>query len=198
MEQAIQERLDARQYREAFELLLEQFQGRVHRLAWSMLRDRALAEDTTQEIFIRIWKALPGYRRASSLSTWIYAIARNTCLSAIERRERERGERPLRLETGAWRLEVSASGFRPPASFEDCRDVYVMMARLPEHYRRVLTLFYLEEKSYHQVAEMLGLPMGTVKTQLHRARKQLAAAMQPGPRRGQTFAKEIMHALCRL
>lgn len=191
MEQAIQERLAARQYREAFELLLEQFQGRVHRLACSMLRDGALAEDTTQEIFIRIWKALPGYRRGSSLSTWIYAIARNTCLSAIERRERERGDRPLGLE-------AAASSFRPPASSEDGHDVYVMMARLPEHYRQALTLFYLEEKSYQQVAEMLGLPMGTVKTYLHRARKQLAAAMQPGPRRRQTFAKEMMHALCRL
>lgn len=63
-----------------------------------------------------------------------------------------------------------------------------MIARLPEKYRQVLLLFYFEEKSYEEVASMLNLPMGTVKTHLHRARKELAAALQSG-------GAEVSHGL---
>jgi RNA polymerase sigma-70 factor (ECF subfamily) len=171
MEREIHRRLEAQQYRQAFEVLLEQFQGRVFRLAWSMLRNQALAEETAQEIFIRVWKALPGYRARSSLSTWIYAIARNACLTALEARERERAL-DLRELMPADRFE-----HHEPADRQ--RDLERLLVGLPENYRQVLTLFYLEERSYEEVARMLGLPMGTVKTWLHRAKKQLAAAMRP-------------------
>jgi RNA polymerase sigma-70 factor (ECF subfamily) len=171
MEREIHRRLEAQQYREAFEVLFEQFQGRVFRLAWSMLRNQALAEETAQEIFIRIWKALPGYRARSSLSTWIYAIARNACLTALQARERERA---LDLHELA-----PAEPFEQHQPADRQRDLGTLLAGLPDNYRLVLTLFYLEERSYDQVARMLGLPMGTVKTWLHRAKKQLAAAMGP-------------------
>ena len=61
MEDDIRERLDARQYREAFELVVDRFQNKVFRLAISMVRDEALAQDLAQDIFLKIWKALPGY-----------------------------------------------------------------------------------------------------------------------------------------
>ena len=78
----IRARLDEKRYLEAFELVLSEYQNKVFRLAFSMLGNHALAEDTAQDIFIRIWKALAAYRRQASLSTWIYAIARNACLTA--------------------------------------------------------------------------------------------------------------------
>ena len=66
---------------QAFERLLYEYRDRVFRLACSLLGDEAAAEDAAQEIFLKIWKALPSFRGESSLSTWIYAIARNTCLT---------------------------------------------------------------------------------------------------------------------
>ena len=75
MEDDIRERLDARQYREAFELVVDRFQNKVFRLAISMVRDEALAQDLAQDIFMKIWKALPGYLGGASLSTWIYTSA---------------------------------------------------------------------------------------------------------------------------
>src|SRR5690606_27577226 len=83
----IRQRLRARQYREAFALLLPRYRDKVFRLIFSMLRDHALAEDTTQEVFLRIWRALPGFAGQSQLSTWIYAIARNGALSEIRKRK---------------------------------------------------------------------------------------------------------------
>ena len=81
MEQEIRACLDQKRYQEAFDLLLPEYQNKVFRLAYAMLGDAALAEDTAQEVFVRIWKALAGYRGQSLLSTWIYAITRNTCLT---------------------------------------------------------------------------------------------------------------------
>lgn len=83
MEQQIRACLDQKRYREAFDLLLPEYRNRVFRLAFAMLGDRAAAEDTAQDVFVRIWKALAGFRGQSSLSTWIYAITRNTCLTAL-------------------------------------------------------------------------------------------------------------------
>jgi len=151
-----------------FERLLDEYRDRVFRLACSLLTDPAAAEDATQEIFLKIWKALPDFRGESAISTWIYAIARNTCLT---RRRIAAGERTCPLE------EANATQIaQNPAPAPDS-DLRAAIERLPGKYRRVLVLFYLEDRSYQQVALAMGLPMGTVKTYLHRAKKELATLL---------------------
>jgi len=156
-----------------FEAVLAEYQHKVFRLCYAMLGDRAAAEETAQEVFVRIWKALPGYRGESSMSTWIYAIARNACLTAMKRRT---AGRAVSLEDPGVRAaaERRASGLPAP----DRRpDVLRLVGELPENYRQVVLLYHMEERSYEDVAAMLDLPLGTVKTWLHRARQQLAAAL---------------------
>src|SRR5579864_4303213 len=68
-----------------FEQLLKAYEGKVLRLCYAMLGNRALAEETAQEVFLRIWRALGAFRGEASLSTWVYAITRNTCLTALEK-----------------------------------------------------------------------------------------------------------------
>jgi RNA polymerase sigma-70 factor (ECF subfamily) len=165
MDDDLQELVGQSRYREAFELLLARYQNKVFRLAYSMLGNEALAEEAAQDIFVRVWKALPVYNGRASVSTWLYAISRNACLSAL-RKQAARRESPL------------AETAEPRSSDRVMQvDVSALLARLPEVYRRVLTLFYLEEKSYQEVAQMLDLPMGTVKTHLHRAKKEAAAML---------------------
>ncbi|MBI2929321.1 MAG: RNA polymerase sigma factor [Verrucomicrobia bacterium] len=172
MEDDIRQHLETQHYREAFELLVERFQDKVFRLAISMVRDETLAQDMTQDSLIRVWKGLPGYTGAASLSTWIYTITRNTCLTELKKRS----ARPTisfdapEMEGALDRLPA-APGPAPEAGAE--MDIQTMLRGLPEKYRQVITLFYLEQKSYEEVAAMLGLPMGTVKTYLHRAKKEL-------------------------
>jgi len=169
MEQEIRACLDQKRYQEAFDRLLPEFQNKVFRLAYAMLGDAALAEDMAQEVFIRIWKALPGFRGQSALSTWIYAIVRNTCLTALKKGAVKR-ESSLEEPNVARAAEEAGV---PPARHAEI-DVLRFLDQLPERHRQVLRLYYMEERSYEEVARLLEWPMGTVKTYLHRARKELA------------------------
>jgi len=168
-ESKIRETMDDVSGNRGFERVLEEYRDKVFRLACSLLADQAAAEDATQEVFLKIWKALPDFRGDSSVSTWIYAIARNTCLT----RRRTAADRRTYSLDEAHAAEIPSHD--PPAG-ADC-DLRDAIGRLPEKYRRVLTLFYLEDRSYQQVALAMALPMGTVKTYLHRAKKELAQVL---------------------
>lgn len=162
-------RLQAGDYRAAFELLLPRYRDRVFRLALSLLRQRTEAEDATQEIFLRLWRALPGYSGKASLSTWIYAISRNTCLSHLRKRRPQ-----VSLDDPDAQQDPAAAELAAPSADDSAvASVTRMLDSLPERYRQVVTLFYLEDKSCEQVAAALDLPVGTVKSLLHRARGRM-------------------------
>lgn len=170
VEEEILARMKAGRYEEALELILRGWRVKVFHLACALLDDRADAEEAAQEAFLRIWKGLPGFRGQSSLSTWIYAVTRNTCLSYRQTKRRPASlpldEEPVRAAVEAWHAA------RQPK--ESRMDLLRLLPQLPEQHRQVLTLYYLEGKSYDEVARMLQAPMGTVKTWLNRGRKELA------------------------
>jgi RNA polymerase sigma-70 factor, ECF subfamily len=174
MEQEIRACLDQKLYQKAFDLLLPKYQNKVFRLAYAMVGDVTRAEDIAQEVFIRIWKGLSGYRGQSTLSTWIYAITRNTCLTAMKTAGAKK-EVSMEEPGIARAVEAASSGDRPPRYAEI--DLAPLMEQLPEKQQQVLRLYYMEDKSYEEVARLLDWPMGTVKAYLHRARKQLAEAV---------------------
>jgi RNA polymerase sigma-70 factor (ECF subfamily) len=154
---------------EEFERIVREYQDRIFRLALSMLGDRAAAEEAAQDALLRVWKGLPGFRAESSLSTWIYSITRNTCLTALGRGR----YRTVSLDEPGARHEAenrAATGWFAATA----PDAAALLGRLPVKLRQVVTLFYMQEKSYDEVARMLDLPMGTVKSYLFRARKSLA------------------------
>ena len=155
----------------AFERLLAAYRGRVYRLAYSYVRMPADAEDLAQEAFVRLWRALPLYDGRASFSTWLYVIARNACLSALRRR----GARPTAsLDEDPVDATAPAGSASPVDLRMDCE---TLLERLDEPQRRIVRLFYLEERSYEQVAEMLDMPINTVRSHLHRARKRLTGLM---------------------
>ena len=164
--------LAAGRFHEAFERLFERFRDKVFRLTYSMLRDAAQAEDMSQETWVRIWKGLPGYHGQASLSTWIYTISRNTCLTELKRRAAHPTVSLQAPEMDGGLDRIPALQTAAPESGVDL-DVQALLGQLPEKYRQVITLFYLEGKQYEEVASMLGLPLGTVKTFLFRAKKEL-------------------------
>jgi RNA polymerase sigma-70 factor (ECF subfamily) len=173
MEKEIRAHLDQKRYAEAFDLLVPEYQNKIFRLAFAILGSAAAAEDAAQDVFVRIWKGLPGYRGQSSLSTWIYAITRNRCLTALKA---VGGNKEVSMdESGVARIvEMAGADFEP--SPRAGIDILRLVSELPEKHKQVLRLYYLEDKSYEEVSRLLALPMGTVKTCLHRARKQLAQA----------------------
>lgn len=168
------ERLRAGERDRAFEQLMERYEGKIFRLCCALLRDRQRAEDAAQESLVRIWKALERYDGRAALSTWIYAITRNRCLSAIER---ERSTESLRDSELAGRIEELPACEPEPAD-EPGELLRELVELLPERLRRVLVLYYFEERSTSEVATMLGCPEGTVKTHLFRARAALAEQLR--------------------
>jgi RNA polymerase sigma-70 factor, ECF subfamily len=162
-------RLRGGDYRAAFGLLLPRYRDRVFRLSLSMLRNRAEAEDVAQDIFLRLWRALPGYSGKASLSTWIYAISRNACLSQLRKRRPQ-----VSLDDPDAQLDPAIAALAAPSTEQPATDsVTQMLDSLPARYREVVTLFYMEDRSCEQTAAALGLPIGTVKALLHRARRRM-------------------------
>jgi len=154
-----------------FERIAAEYQDRIFRLALSVLGERGAAEEAAQDALLRIWKGLGGFRGESSLSTWIFSIARNACLTARGRRAAWAQMASLEDPAARRAAECQPAGSPSAAAM---RDAAGLLDRLPAKYRQVVALFYMQEKSYDEVAEMLGLPVGTVKTYLFRARQSLA------------------------
>jgi RNA polymerase sigma-70 factor, ECF subfamily len=163
----VEQLVRARKYDQALEQILQEYQGKVFRMALVILRDSGRAEEVTQDIFLKLWRALPAYDGRAAVSTWLYAIARNTCLSAVRA---EGYRRTSALDDVA---EPGASSGTPlKLSVDQC------VERLPDPQRQVVSLFYLQDRSVSEVAAMLDLPENTVKSHLHRARRALAEMMR--------------------
>jgi RNA polymerase sigma-70 factor, ECF subfamily len=163
----IEQLVRARKYDQALEQILQTYQGKVFRMAVVILRDAGRAEEVTQDIFLKLWRALPAYDGRAAVSTWLYAIARNSCLSAV------RAEGYRRTSALDEVTEPGASSNTPlELSVGQC------VERLPELQRQVITLFYLEDRSVSDVAALLDLPENTVKSHLHRARRALGEMMK--------------------
>ena len=159
---------------DALAAILRAYKRRVFGLAFSYLRDREAAEDVAQDVFIKVWKALPRFDGRATVSTWIYTITRNTSLSARRARRptASLSDPDIALEVGMNESPAAQSGLDG-----DAAAVRRLVGQLPVKQRQVVTLFYIEEQSYEEVADMLAMPLGTVKTLLHRARERLSAAV---------------------
>ena len=154
----------------AFALLLQRYEGKIYRLCCALLRNRAQAEDVAQESLVRVWQALGNYDCRASLSSWIYAITRNRCLTALAKRRTLPSTGESEEESRADEVAASARGM-PQAESQELR---ALVDLLPHRLRQPLILYYYEERSIGEVALMLGCPEGTVKSCLFRARAALA------------------------
>ena len=155
----------------AFEELYRTHVDRVYGLCLRMSADRERAERLTQDTFVRCWEKLGSFRGDSRFSSWLYRMAVNVVLND----QRSRKRRHLRVEsTGDLGRYGRAA---PQGASEETIDVERALAGLPEAARTVLVLYGIEGYKYREIAEITGLAEGTVKAQIHRARKLLEAAL---------------------
>jgi len=159
-----------RDYGRVLEGLMQRYRQKVVNLSMSIVREPALAEDMAQLAFMKTWRALPTFDGRASLSTWLYTIVRNTCLSELRGRGRTVSIDDEAAESIVWKDERDLAR---EAQVE--LDAATLLDELAEPARTVVVLFYLEDRSCEEVGQMLGMPAGTVKSLLFRARKQLAA-----------------------
>ena len=150
----------------AFEDLYRDNAGRIYALCLRMCGDATQAEDLTQDVFIRAWKSLGSFRGDSQLSTWLHRMAVNVCLNWLERGGK-RNRRAMQLD------DVSVLEERRSAAPESRMDLERAIATLPPRARQVFVLHDVEGYRHEDIARMSGVAVGTVKAQLHRARKLL-------------------------
>jgi RNA polymerase sigma-70 factor, ECF subfamily len=159
---------------DAFARLVERNQAGIYNLALRMTRDPEEAVDMTQETFLRAWRSLPGFRAEAKFSTWLYRIAYNVCLS------RRIVHRATLADPSAAETVPVPEREEPPAIVlrqERREGVVTAMNTLAPAYRLVLDLYYWRECTYEEIASILDLPMGTVKTHLFRAKAALRTAL---------------------
>jgi RNA polymerase sigma-70 factor (ECF subfamily) len=165
---------------EAFAQLVAEQQDYVYTLARRVLHNPEDAAELTQDVFLHVWKGLPFFRRESRFRTWLYRIVVNHCLNRLRRVRRE--SRTLQLDEHISRQLADTSNDPYVAAWKEERREYIwsQVEQLPERYRLVLTLFYQQEMSCAEIATLLGIPVGTVKTHLYRARAALADTLPQG------------------
>lgn len=156
---------------DAFEGLYRQNVGRIHALCLRMTGDPVSAEELTQSVWVRAWQRLDTFRGDSAFSTWIHRLAVNVVLS--ERRSEAR--RRARIEFTD--MDADLDRGTPPAPTETRIALERAVAQLPEGARKVFVLHDVEGYRHADIAEKLGTAVGTVKSQLHRARKLLREAL---------------------
>jgi RNA polymerase sigma-70 factor (ECF subfamily) len=161
---------------DAFSLLVQRYQRRVFNLVFRMLQDYEEASEVTQEAFLAAWQGLPAFRGEARFSTWLYRISYNCALKQIETRKRDKA-----LQT-ALQAEQTFEGEDPKNALLEMLDnqemVQEQLSQLPPKYRIVLILRHLQDMTYEEMAEVLTMPVGTIKTHLFRARNLLKERIQ--------------------
>jgi len=172
----------------AFRELVRRYQRPVFSLIYRMVRDREIAEDLAQETFIKVLNAIDSYRPEHKFSSWIFKIANNAAIDHLRRREPDL----LSLDgapdavsperQGATALQVRDLGESPLDELQ-ARElgsyIETAIARLRPEYRACIMLRHVEGRPYEEIAGILDLPLGTVKTYIHRARAELRELLGP-------------------
>ena len=158
----------------AFGKIVESHTGIVYAAVRSVLGDHDEIDDAVQEAFIRVYRGLASFSGRSSLSTWIYSVARNHAINIRARRREDH----VPLDSTA---DIASSRLGPEREFarrEAAADIEYLLSRLEGDYRQVIELRYLAGKKYNEIAALLDMPEGTVKTLIHRARIKMKGIME--------------------
>lgn len=159
----------------AWDSLAKTYWRRVFNIAYKFVARYEEAEDLTQEIFVKLFRALPTYDRRASFETWLTRLSRNLCIDHYRRRRRESETFITEIDPDAIPLDDLWS--RPDATLEQRDDISMVrraLAKLPPTFREPVALRDIHELSYEQIASRLQLPEGTVKSRINRGRRELA------------------------
>lgn len=172
----------------AFNSFVRMYQQRVLALVFRMLAHRAEAEDVTQEIFVTVFKSIDAFRGDARLGTWLYRIAVNHCKNRMKFLDRRNTRSHQSIDEAGERDMVDGGvvGTRPDRPDEAAegtemeRIIRGALASLDDEHRELIILRDLEGLAYEEIVQITGLPDGTVKSRLHRARAALHQAIERG------------------
>ena len=167
----------------AFREIVLRYQRPVHGLLVRMVRDPSLAEDLAQEVFLKAFRALESFDPERKFSSWLFKIAHNTAIDQLRRKQLATVplESPDEDKPDPLALLPDQKGESPDRALDRqnlAQAIQAAVGRLRVEYREVVILRFQQDLSYEEIAEITGLPLGTVKTHLHRARKAMARHLE--------------------
>lgn len=172
----------------AFASLVELHQDHVYNLAYRILQNAEEADDATQEVFVKVWQAMAAFRGDSKFTTWLYRIVHNHCLNRL--RATKSAPKTVSAQTSFEEGDdeehdllsnLPGDKAADPGYLVESRErrqlIWKQVEQLPPKYRSIVTMYYVQELSYEEIASVLELPVGTVKTHLYRAKALLKARL---------------------
>lgn len=169
----------------AFDLLVRRYEQKVYQLAYRLTNNPDDAADVAAETFLRMYNSLKRFRGDAQLSTWLYRVVSNVFFDFRKRESRhqhlplelptEDSEEPMELPLEDESVDVMGHALEE----EQRRVLMEVIQQLPEYQRVMVVLFHIEERSYEEIAQILGLPLGTIKSRLNRARNALRQLLEP-------------------
>lgn len=166
---------------QAFEMLVSLYSKRVYNYCYRMTNNKEDAEDVSQEVFVKAYRSLKGFKRNSQFSTWLYRIAYNACIDLHRKKkisvvpmvgqDKDGQDKVIDIASSAPSLEDEV------LSIEKVQAVHAAIAKLRPEYRTVVLLREIDGMSYDEVAKVLNIPLGTVKSYISRAREELRNAL---------------------
>ncbi|MBI5206570.1 MAG: sigma-70 family RNA polymerase sigma factor [Candidatus Firestonebacteria bacterium] len=171
--------------KEAFGKLIEKYQTPIYNLAFRMMGNHEEAYDVTQDSFLRAYKALKSFRIEYSFFTWLYTISLNVCRNNLKRKKIicffSINSPPKNADDNITSMDLADNRMNPEILYEEKRKREVIQSaimKLPDKYKSIIVERYIEGLSYEEIAKIEKLPLGTVKTQIHRARKILVGYLK--------------------
>ncbi len=162
----------------AFEVLLNRYKGRVFSVCYKMVKNRTDAEDLAQESFIKVFSVLDRYDPSYPFSSWLFRITSNLCIDFLRKRKHKTYsiDEPLDGREGKISRQFPSDAVQPDREMEGGEMMGILekaLGTLPEHYRIIVILRHQEHLSYDEISDSLGIPLGTVKARIHRARRMI-------------------------
>ena len=167
----------------AFKVLLERYKDAVHRIIVKIVHNPDEAQDLVQETFMKAFGSLSSYKCEYRFTTWLYKIAFNNCIDSIRKHKLKTYplDRPIETREGSVQQEIRDDSTSPEKEMlflEKRKQINQAIRCLPEKYKRVILLRHQEEKTYEEIAEIMNIPLGTVKARIFRAREMLKRCIQ--------------------
>jgi RNA polymerase sigma-70 factor (ECF subfamily) len=168
---------------EAFNILVDRYSERLMHYLYGFLGDTKRCEDLLQETFLRVYRNRHSYQRIAKFSTWLYTIAGNLARSEYRKRKRRRmySIQSVNRDNEEYELAIPDESFSPDRHTESTlQEKYIQEAldQIPPDFREVVVLRDIQQLAYDEIAEITGLPMGTVKSRINRGRTKLQALLK--------------------
>ena len=172
---------------ESFRMLVERYQDRVYHIVYGIVGNKEEAEDLSQEVFLKVYRFLPGFKGKSRFYTWLYRLTVNVCLSARKKRKNEPGKifplaNPSKHADDPREIELADESLSPLKILQNremAEAIKSAINSLSEVLRSTFVLREFEELSYQELARVFQCSRGTIKSRLSRAREQLRRKIEP-------------------